>query len=162
MIQVLFTSVFYLVLLAILGLFALLVRLIGTTPDPEPDTTPPRPSTPPPRQEKFLLALKDKPENNPIEDEVAQELSVPENFPELENNYEEQDTNLVSLVKASSEAEPEAVISEQHPSARPNNMKRLIVSPLTLFLVGDNARTRERSSEKWVQTKLWRKAQKID
>lgn len=111
---------------------------------------------------RFLLALKDKPENNPIEDEVAQELNLPENLPELENKHEEPNTDLISLVEVSSEAEPEAVILEQHPSARPNKPDRTILSPLTLFLVGGSARTRKPSSEKWVQTKLWRKAQKND
>lgn len=110
---------------------------------------------------RFLLALKDKPENNPIEDDFVQEQNHSENNPELEDNTES-DNGSISLEEISAKAEPEVVIPEQETSCKPHEAYRSILSPLTLFLLGGGVHTRELSSKNCVQSKLWCKAQKID
>ena len=109
----------------------------------------------------FLLALKDKPENNPIEDDFVREQNLSENNPELEDNTES-DNSPISLEEISGEAEPEVVIPEQEASFKPPEAYRSILSPLTLFLLGGGVHTRELSSKKYVQSKQWCKAQKVD
>lgn len=88
--------------------------------------------------DRFLLALKDTPENNPIEDEVSQEQNVPENNSELQDK-KEPCTCLVPLVEGSNEAKPAAAIPEQQPPSRPKMAARPVLSPLTMFLLGTDA-----------------------
>ena len=102
---------------------------------------------------RFLLALKDKPENNPVEDEVAQEQNVSEITSELQDKNEPC-TCLVPLAEGRSETKPAAVIPGQQPPPKPKLAARPVLSPLTLFLLGTDAKhTDDPLYVEWMQEK---------
>ncbi|KAJ7353904.1 hypothetical protein OS493_031611 [Desmophyllum pertusum] len=135
MVQVLISSLCYLVLLAVLALFAFLVRLIGTTPDPEPD---PRTQT--------------KQEN--LSQPTSTSEDIQEQNSELEDD-QEPETNPIPSTQVNSEAKPDAAILQPAPpSVKAIKAASSSLSPLTLFLLGDATRIRESSSNKWAVAKM--------
>lgn len=103
-----------------------------------------------------MLALKDTPENNLIEDKVAKEQNVPENNSELQDK-KEPCTCLVPLAEGGSEAKPAAVIPEQQPPSRPKMAATPVLSPLTMFLLGTDAtHTNDPLYVQWMQEKRQR------
>ena len=84
---------------------------------------------------RFLLALKDTPENNPVEDEVAQKQKVAEINSELQDK-KEPGSCLVPLAEKSSESKPRRGIRRQQLPSRQKLAANAVLSPLTLFLLG--------------------------
>ena len=100
-----------------------------------------------------MLALKDRPENNPVEDEVPEKKNVPEINSEL-HDKKKLDTYIVPLVERSCETEPDPGIPEQQPPSRLKVTTKVALSPLTLFLLGtDTLHTFDPVYEKWLQKK---------
>lgn len=102
---------------------------------------------------RFLLALKDTPENPPIEDEVAEMENVPEINSELDDK-KKLDNCYVPLAEKGFETEPEPAIPEEQPPTRPKVTTKAILSPLTLFLLGtDRLHTYDPVYEKRLEEK---------
>ena len=101
-----------------------------------------------------MLALKDKPENTPIEDEVAEKQNVPAEIDSELDDKKKLDTCYVPLTERSSKTATEPGIPEQQPPTKPKVAPEAVLSPITLFLLGtDTLQTYDPVYEKWLDEK---------
>lgn len=102
---------------------------------------------------RFLLALKDKPENNLIEDELVQKKNVTEINLKLQDK-KDPGTCLVPLAEKSSETKSRPSIPEQQPPSWRKVATKAVLSPLTLFLLGTECtKMYDPVYEKWLGRK---------